>query len=186
VRVFLAVDVDDETRVQLGRARDAMQGVLGTAPVPPRITWVRADAAHVTVRFIGNIPDESISSLQGALSSVTVRPFEVKWGVAGTFGGTRNPRVIWIAPTDGAGAFQALAHVVNSALDPIVGPGDARDFSPHLTLGRVRQAGRRVNWTQALGAIQWVPTVTQVAHIVLYQSHLSPKGPTYTALSSHG
>ena len=186
MRLFIAVDIDEATRVQLQAARRAIEEVISKARVPPRVTWVKDDAAHVTLRFIGETPEEKLPSIQGALTAVSFDPFDVRWDTLGTFGGTRNPRVIWIAPTDGSDTFAALADKVNAQLDGVIAPGDARPFKPHLTLARVREAGRRVDWRRALAAVQWVPTVTRVTHVVLYQSRLSPKGPTYTALSTHG
>ena len=154
--------------------------------MPPRITWVAPGAAHVTLRFLGHVPDDMLSTIQGALTAIRVAPFEVRWETVGTFGGLRNPRVIWVAPTLGTDQLKSLAEQVNTQLDPVVGPGESRPFKPHLTFGRVREAGRRVDWAQALAAVRWTPTVSLVDRIVLYESRLSPKGPTYTALSAHG
>jgi 2'-5' RNA ligase len=185
VRLFIAVDIDDDTRAQLAATRDAMQRIVNDARVPPRITWVKDDAAHVTVRFIGEVDEQKLSLIQSALAAITCAPFDVQWEMLGTFGGLRNPRVIWIAPASGGAAFGELARQVNAALDPVLGPGEARPFKPHLTLGRVRDAGRGVDWARAM-AVGFNPSITRVDHVTLYQSRLSPKGPTYTALSTHG
>jgi 2'-5' RNA ligase len=186
MRLFIAIDIDDRTRAQFTAARDAIERVVRTARVPPRITWVKPEAAHVTLRFIGETADDDVPAIQQALSAVRVTRFTLTWETVGTFGGTKNPRVIWIAPTDGRDACIALATHVNAELDRLTGPGEARPFKPHLTLGRVREPGRQVDWPRALAAVHWTPTVTTVARVVLYRSRLSPKGATYTAVSAHG
>ena len=186
MRLFIAIDIDDATRAQLGAARDAIQAVVDEARTPARVTWVKPEVAHVTVRFIGETPDHTLQAIQDALGTVTVAPVDVRWERIGTFGGMRHPRVIWVAPANETPALTHLAEQINAELDPIVGPGEARPFKPHVTLGRVKDPGRGVDWERALAAVQFTPTVTRVDHVTLYQSRLSPKGPTYTALSTHG
>lgn len=186
MRLFVAVDVDDQTRAQLAISRNAIEEIVNAARVPPRVTWVNPDRAHVTVRFIGETAEQHLDAIQRALSTIAIEPFEVTWEAVGAFGGMRNPRVIWIAPTTGLEAFGKLAGQVNALLDPLIGPGETRAFKPHLTLGRVRDSGRNIDWRRALEAVRFSPTVSRVDHITLYQSRLSPKGPTYTAISTHG
>ena len=186
MRLFLAVDIDDGTRQQLTHAQAAIASAVGTARVLPRVTWVNADRAHVTVRFIGEQPEGSLDPIQRVLDDVSVEPFDVTWTTVGQFGGWRNPRVLWLAPAGHVEAFSDLARRVNKALDPLVGAGESRPFRPHVTLGRVRDSGRGADWRGALDAVGWTPTVTTVERVTLYASQLSPKGPTYTALSTHG
>jgi 2'-5' RNA ligase len=186
VRLFVAVDIDAATRAQLAPAREAIRRAIEKARMPARVTWVKDDAAHVTVRFIGETVDDRRQQIETALAAIRITPFDVRWETLGTFGGMRHPRVIWIAPTSGAEELRTVAKRVNDALDPVLGPGDARPFKPHLTLGRVREPGQGVDWSSALRAAPIVPTVSRVHHVTLYQSRLSPKGPTYTALSTHG
>jgi RNA 2',3'-cyclic 3'-phosphodiesterase len=187
MRLFIAADIDDATRAQLALARDAIQKVLAEARVPPRLTWVKDDNAHVTLRFIGEAPEQTASTIQETLAaSLHIEPFDVRWEKLGTFGGSRNPRVIWIAPTSGLEPFTKLAEQVNAQLAPVIGPGESRPFKPHLTLARVKEPGKGVDWERALAAFRFTPTIVRIDHVTLYQSRLSPKGPTYTALSTHG
>jgi 2'-5' RNA ligase len=186
MRLFVAVDIDDDTRAQLTAARNAIQSVVDEASRPARVAWVKPEMAHVTVRFIGETPEHGLRAVQQALGAVVVTPFDVTWQAVGTFGGTRHPRVIWIEPTSGGDALELVADRVNAQLDPVIGPGDERAFKPHLTLGRVKEPGRGVDWPRALAAVRFTATVTRIDHVTLYQSRLSPRGPTYTALSTHG
>ncbi|HUE85626.1 MAG TPA: RNA 2',3'-cyclic phosphodiesterase [Vicinamibacterales bacterium] len=186
MRLFVAAEIDDATRQQLAAAREALRSVLSEARVPPRVTWVTPATAHVTLRFIGEASEETAAHIQAALAGLALAPFDVTWGTIGTFGGSRNPSVIRVAPTGGLESFRRLAQQVNERLDPVIGAGGSRPFAPHLTLARVKQRGAGVNWTRALQAIRWTPIVARIERVTLYQSRLSPKGPTYTALSTHG
>jgi 2'-5' RNA ligase len=184
VRLFVAIDIDEQTRAQLAPAREAIARVIETAAKPPRVTWLRDDAAHVTLRFIGETADARVAAIQETLAPrVAIAPFEVEWQTLGTFPAGRHPRVVWVGPARGGDALQHLAAAVNERLVAVIGPPEPRPFSPHLTLGRIKQEGRGVDWRRALDAVCWPPTVTTIDHVTLYASRLSPKGATYTAVS---
>ena len=68
MRLFVAVDIDDATRSGLRSARDSIASAVAAAKRPPRITWVRDDAAHVTLRFIGETPDAQVNAVRAALA----------------------------------------------------------------------------------------------------------------------
>jgi 2'-5' RNA ligase len=182
MRLFVAVDIGDALRGQLAPARAAIETVIARARVPPRVVWTRDEQAHVTLRFIGETDDEQAAAIRAALShDIPIAPFEVQWDRVGTFGG-REPRVIWIGGHASPDAFAALVDEVNRRLEPLVGPGELRPFRAHVTLGRVKDPGRGVDWARALEAVRLRPAITRVDHATLYVSRLSPRGPTYTAI----
>jgi 2'-5' RNA ligase len=185
MRLFVAVDIDDETRAQLPPAQAAMQADLEKARVRPRVTWVRDAAAHVTLRFIGETPEDRATAIRNAIShGIALPAFDVRWGHLGRFPPRGTPRALWVGPVLGGEQLVSLATAVDSCLAPLVGPGEQRPFTPHLTLGRVKEPGRGVDWARVLAAAQWRETTTRVGCVVLYVSRPSPKGPTYTALST--
>jgi 2'-5' RNA ligase len=186
VRLFLAADIDDDTRRQLAAAQEALRSVLSGARVPPRVTWVSPGTEHVTLRFVGETSEDSLTRLQSALATLRFDPFEVTWGAVGFFGGSRHPKVIWVGLKVGLDYFTQLVQEIDVRIDPVLGEGRSQPFAPHLTLGRVKESGRGVDWPRALQAVRLTPTFTRVAQVTLYQSRLSSKGPTYTAVSSYG
>lgn len=182
MRLFVAVDIDDETRAQLVSVRAAIRAVLDTARVPPRVTWVNEAQAHVTVRFIGEQDEQQGAAIREALEGdFAIAPFDVCWDRIGSFGG-RGRRVIWIGASAGAESLATLADHVNRRLEPLIGPADPRPFNAHVTLGRVKDGGKDVDWPRALDSAALRPTSTRVGHVTLCVSRLSSEGPTYTAL----
>jgi 2'-5' RNA ligase len=156
---------------------------LLTGRYPPRVTWVRDEAAHVTLRFIGEVSDDVARTVEEALRAPFDLPvFDVKWDQLGTFPGGRAPRVVWIGTTEGVKPLSALASRVAARLDPLIGAGETRPFKAHLTVGRIKEPGRNVNWRELLTRVRLKRTITRVDHVTLYQSRLSPKGPTYTVV----
>jgi len=177
------MDVSADTRAQFRRVREVLQERLANARRAPRVTWVADEAAHVTLRFIGEVSEAAGAEVQTVLTA----PFEIsavdtQWTELGTFPGGRRPRVIWLGASSSHEALAALASAVNTRLEPIVGPGEERKFRGHLTIGRIRNADVKFNWPRVLEGLEPGASHTLVDHVTLYQSRLSPKGPTYTPL----
>lgn len=186
MRLFVAADISEETRAQIRAIREQLTAQFVEARDAPRVTWVKDEGAHVTLRFIGEVSDERAAAIQTVLlSDVVLEPFDVRWDRLGTFPGGRSPRVIWIGATSGGGGLAELARQVEDRLTPVVGPGETRPFKAHLTVGRVKEPGRFI-WPEALSRVTLEPTMTHVDHITLYRSRLSPKGPTYSSILRAG
>jgi 2'-5' RNA ligase len=184
MRLFVAVDVDDAVRDEMRRVRGALEARLSAFSRPPRITWVSPDAAHVTVRFVGEVDEKVAAALSAAFAAAfDVERFTVRWEGLGGFPGGRSPRTLWIGATQGSDGLEAIARLVASRVDAIVAPGEARPFRGHLTLARVRDVDRRIDWRDLLATVACGPVSSAVEAVTLYRSQLSPRGPTYTALT---
>lgn len=183
MRLFIAIDLSEETRAHLRRVRSLLEAQLAAARHAPRVTWVADDAAHVTLRFIGEVPDDTADRVRAAMATrLPGDSYTLQFGGVGVFPNARRPRVIWIGVTAGQAATAALARAVDTLVSPIVGPWEEREFSAHLSVGRVKEAGR-FEWPRLLDSVPAMQSSSQVDHVTLYQSRTSPRGPTYTALS---
>ena len=181
MRLFIAVDVSSETRREFRRVREQLRPRLEASRVAPRLVWVADEAAHVTLRFIGSVAVEDGQRLEAALQDRIALPaFTLSWRTLGTFPSGRSPRVVWLGTTDKVEPMRELAALVNSRVDPIVGPAEDRPYTPHLTLARVKDPGRGVEWTRTLASVTVEPTVSRIDHVTLYESHVTAKGSTYT------
>lgn len=150
--------------------------------------WVRPEQLHFTLRFLGEIPDGRAAAVSLALAQAleAVERFTLEIAGLGAFPRPQSARVVWAGCGEGADRLAALAGRVESAL---VGAGfepETRPFAPHLTLGRLPQAGATPQVAAALrkasgrrfGAVA-------VSEVVLFRSDLRPQGPLYTPLSRH-
>jgi 2'-5' RNA ligase len=181
--LFVAADIDDDTRQQLLTIREHVERTFARARKPPRLTWVDPARAHVTVRFVGEVSEATAGDLQVAMRDpVGVPPFVARWNAVGTFPGGRLPRVVWLGATAGQEEFARLAAAVDRRLAAVIGPGESRPFKAHVTVARVRDPGTGVDWRRAVAGVSVPDTATTVDHLTLYQSTLSPKGPTYHPL----
>lgn len=132
IRCFVAVDLPASMHADI----DGIQREIATNGLRP----VKPELVHVTLKFLGDVPEERIDKVAEALGAVKVAPFTAHVRGMGAFPG-RSIRVVWLGLE---GNFEELYRKVEDALSPFGFERDARGFSPHVTLGRV---GRPSNET---------------------------------------
>ncbi|MGB7571983.1 MAG: RNA 2',3'-cyclic phosphodiesterase [Methanothrix sp.] len=125
VRCFVAVELPPSIRQEIGllHSRIATEG----------LRLVRPDLVHITLKFLGDVPEGRVDAVAQALGAVKAAPFPVRIKGIGAFPG-RSVRVLWLGLE---GDFQELHRGIEKALEPLGFPPEARGFSPHVTLGRV-------------------------------------------------
>lgn len=184
MRLFVGVDIGDAVRAEVTRVTQIISEKVEAVETPPRITWVKPAALHVTLRFIGEIDDAGVPALCEQMAPpIFVAPFAVEWRGLGAFPSVRHPRALWLGVIDGGAQLGELEAEVTRRL---VGTLDlvARPLLPHLTLGRVKMAGTGVDWPKILRAVEVRGARSAVNCVTLYRSQLSQKGPHYTGLVS--
>jgi 2'-5' RNA ligase len=184
VRTFIAIELDDELRENLGRLQARLRDRLS----PRSVRWVRPEDIHLTLKFLGDTPQEKLEEIQAALAraAMEVAPFTITVGGLGCFPNPRRPRVVWVGLQEVTGRLKQLRDAVEEGVAPLGFPTEKRAFSPHLTLGRVqrhasksevREIGELVTGTQ-IGTIDEM-AVGAVSYI---KSDLRPIGAVYTML----
>jgi 2'-5' RNA ligase len=179
IRTFVAIHVDDAIIARLA----ALQQELRRTDA--RVSWTRPEGMHLTLKFLGDVPEAQIGSIGDALQPVAAAraPFAISIASTGGFPTLRRPRVVWAGVQGGTEALVDLAAGVDAALTGLGFPPEGRPFSPHLTLGRIKESGHLdplIALLQAHAADQFGEMTVQ--EILLFQSELSPKGARYTPL----
>ena len=175
VRLFVAVDAPEAVAAELlDRVRPMRDAVRGAR-------WTRPDGWHVTLKFLGWTHPEVLGGLEAALGSVApaIEPFVTRLTRLGAFPAPSRARVLWAGLDDPGGRFARTVGRLDEALAGWV-ERERRAFEPHLTLARIDPPG-------ALGrdvlGLDVASEPFAVDRLVLYRSHLSPKGATYEAVS---
>jgi len=183
VRLFVAIEIDPGVARKVATLEDELRGRAAAIAPRSRITWVLSDRLHLTVRFIGEVDEGRARALADALTPpLAVPPFDLDLGGVGTFPTSGPPRVIWIGHQSTQDALNIVEREVTARLAGCGVPPEDRAFRPHLTLGRVRDvAGLRAKpLLDGFEARQF--GTSRVDAITLFESRLSPKGPTYVPL----
>lgn len=177
MRAFLAVELPGEVRGDLAHLMDTLR----TGAV--KVSWVRPDNLHVTLRFLGDIGAPDVDRLVERLAPQYARcaPFRVAMRGAGAFPNTRQPSVLWVGVDDAGGQLAALNALAEDAAEHIGLMPERRAFRGHVTLGRVRDPRRG----GALGPLLQAAALFDggeavVDAVVLMESELRPGGSVYT------
>lgn len=180
-RLFVAIDLGEAARRALGEAQAACR----RADLPVR--WVDPAGAHLTLKFLGETDRAQVGPLGAALRAVAGRhrPVLLHTGAPGVFPNPRRPRVLWLGLTGALDRLAALQRDVDDALAALGFPRETRSFSPHLTLGRVREGARPADVAgvaTTLAGVRAAAAPLPVERIRLMRSELARGGSRYTTL----
>lgn len=191
IRAFVAVEIDPVLRQRIARAQEQIRERIGrefrSLGQEVRIQWVRPDSIHLTLKFLGDIDERLIGDIQQALTlAVAAQPqFSVEVGGAGAFPDPRAPRVLWLGLSGHVEALVRLAAEVDQALIALGFPPEAKPYSPHLTLARIkersREMGKMLTGSGVLAHAAQLGSL-DVRAVALMKSDLRPSGAVYTRL----
>ena len=178
VRAFLAIPLPEARRRQLAQLQRELSTVL------PRVRWSAPETIHLTLRFFGDVPEESLEKITEVVLSVgrSFAPFQADLKGVGAFPSPTRARVIWLGVT-GAPSLSQLHAALDEALGQAGWTGEERSFSPHLTLGRARERlALQPHLLERYRDADCGPL--PVEQLVLYESRLRPTGAIHLPLAT--
>ena len=183
MKLFVAVEIGPEVQHAASRVIEELRRRTGQSAPRARVTWVKPEQLHITVRFIGHVD----TAMSGRLLAALERPLDVPaFSLAiegtGTFPPKRPSRVIWAGVTVGLDKLREVEREVGVRLEPLISSVIDRDYHPHVTLGRVKIPVGLRPAVLLEGLEDTGFGVVQVGAVTLFESRLSSTGPTYVAL----
>ena len=181
IRAFIAITPPTPLQQTVAEVRQVFQRLS----LPWR--WITPNHIHLTLKFLGNVPDESVTPLIQAIEHAFQgqMAFPLRAKALGCFPHPARPRVLWVGLDDPSQALGRLHEHLTAALTPLGFPPEDRPFHPHLTLARVQNGTRSRPLLSVLQTYQNQDfgefLVTQV-HLV--QSQLQRGGALHTLLHS--
>ncbi len=181
-RTFIALDLDEATREALKREIRRLARVL------PDVRFVDPDSLHLTLAFLGELDEDALATTITVADEIArpARPFELALSGLGVFGPPSAPRVIWAGVGGETRALHGLQRRLAEALEAQGFPREARPFSPHLTLARLKRPLDDVAYTrlrELLARPTSRPPRWPVSELRVMRSELAAEGARYTALS---
>jgi RNA 2',3'-cyclic 3'-phosphodiesterase len=166
------------------RARLAAE-VERLRPQARDVAWVARDNLHLTLKFLGGVEPDRLDTLAEALVAAVARHpgFDLVVRGLGAFPSRTRPRVLWAGVDAGGAALATLAAGIDDAIEPLGFAREARPFSAHVTLGRVREPRSDPRLAGAL-TLDEVFGRQRVLRVSLMRSELSPRGARYTELAA--
>lgn len=159
----------------------------------PGVRWVRPENFHITLKFLGDVSEEQVPRIQKAIAEVARErsPLKIRLKDTGVFPSGRRPRVVWLGIDEGSEDITALARALEKTLAPLGFRPEKRNFTPHLTLGRIKdgKSGRKAAklFRGKFTALpeENSPGGEKVDMVSLMKSRLTPQGAIHEEISAH-
>jgi len=177
LRLFAAVDLPPLQRAAIERAIAPWHERL------PKGRWVRPENWHVTLKFLGRTYPRLVAWVHDRCreAASAIRPFRLELDGLGVFPRPSSARVLWVGLEDRDEGLRALAGALEERLGEEF-PTEKRPFSAHLTVARFQPPAPMRDAADDLAAARVDAPPFTVGELVLYRSHLSPRGARYEPL----
>ncbi len=180
IRTFIAITIPDDIKNTIGKTVKPLMATRAD------VRWIEIENLHITVKFLGNVEIGKIRSIEKVVTEIAIhyKPFEIIFENIGWFPNMKRPRVIWIGVRNNSILTRILLDT-DEMLSKIGFEKERRQFSPHLTIGRVRSAGGYDTLKNSLIKLtksNFGNMTTQ--SLSLMKSELSPAGVKYTLMGN--
>jgi len=177
-RTFVCLELPEPIRAQA----EQLQGRL--AGVGDKIRWVNPSNLHLTLRFLGEISRSQVETVCLAVRCAAARvdAFSIHLSGTGCFPSPRRPRAFWIGVAE-VSELVRLHEAVERELCSAGFPKEARPFSPHLTLGRIRVDRSSARLGEAMAGAEFDAEPFPVTEMTVMKSELKTSGAVYTPIA---
>lgn len=182
-RSFLCIEPEPALRSTIRTWLDSLRTLA------PKLKWVQGEAVHLTLKFLGEQPQERLTEVRAllpeALSAKGLRSFYLELSGVGAFPNYRLPRVLWMDLVGETDELHELWLTVESLATRMGFAPETRPFRPHLTLARIKDPGD-FSLTLAKTLTESDPPMGRwrVSCVTLMKSELRAGGPQYSPLAT--
>ncbi|MCS7099320.1 MAG: RNA 2',3'-cyclic phosphodiesterase [Sulfolobales archaeon] len=178
VRLFVAVELENaDTWRKILEFRD----VVASCSIDGGIKPVEDENIHLTLRFIGEVPEIHVPRIIECLNVVrNFKKFSLSLRGVGAFPSVARPRVVWVGVREGAEELRIVRNSFENCLKTLA-EEDREEFVPHITVARIKGRYRHECLLTYIRKYELVDFgVSPVTQVKLKKSQLTPKGPIYS------
>ncbi len=181
-RIFVAVDISEDARRQTSCYIESLRGEFENL----RVGWEKPEKLHLTLKFLGDADERQLKELQKIVENIAARisPFRLRIAETGVFPSVKKARVLWIDVKDERGSLAKINENLEIECARIGFAAENRNFKPHLTIARLKDANAAKSLIEKHLADTVEPAEFEVAEIVIYESRLQPAGSIYQKLTT--
>lgn len=182
IRLFVAIEIED---VETWRRILDFRNSLASCSINGGIKPVEDENIHLTLRFIGEVPDNYVGRIIEYLRVVeNFKKFSITVQGVGAFPSVARPRVLWVGITSGVDILRRIRSSFEGQLKSLVGE-DGEEFVPHITVARIKGRYKAECLSENLRRYEATTFgVSPVTQVKLKRSQLTPKGPIYTDIAT--
>ena len=179
MRSFIAIDLPPGIKEAI---KDVVREL---SPGSSGIRWVPVENIHLTLKFLGEVKEDQVPGVENQLRAAAGRhqAFNITVKGAGAFPNLRSPNVLWIG-IEVSEALSSLFRDIDAGMSGLGFEPEARRFSPHLTIGRVKDKNGTA--PAMMGISTYKETIfgtIDVQEIRLMKSVLKPSGAEYSGIA---
>lgn len=178
IRAFLALPLAQAFQAEVGSFIDVVRKKFAG------VRWVKATEIHITLHFFGTTNADKIPLISDAVKPVTKNstPIKIFLNEIGAFPNAHKPRIIWLGTGGEVNSLKLIRKSIESNLSKYGFPCETREFTPHLTLGRVKDGSKiagieNVSFPETQGK--------EIYELVLFRSRLTPQGAFYEKIETY-
>ncbi len=179
MRLFVALELNEAIKASVRRLQDKL------ARNCEGVKWVPPEQVHLTVKFLGEVPDQDVPKIAEAVTVAGARSNEFVMNAegCGCFPPSGSVRIVWVGAKDDGGQMLRCVSAVEDEMEKLGFAREQRPFAAHLTIGRVKEDRSRGQIRTAVSAAKFDRLSQEMKSMTLMSSVLSPKGPTYAPVS---
>ncbi|MDD5128008.1 MAG: RNA 2',3'-cyclic phosphodiesterase [Dehalococcoidales bacterium] len=184
IRSFIAIELPQEVKQLL----TGLQSRLKKGDYP--VKWVEPGSIHLTLKFLGDVAADKIDLITTAIEVAAsgTAPLRLAVSEPGVFPNPKRVQIIWVGLSGDLTLLTALQKSIEAEVSPLGFPTEARPFTPHLTLGRVRDYTSPEERQNLGGLIARTVLENQcrfeVKSVNLMRSQLTQRGAIYSCIQS--
>jgi len=180
MRLFAAIDIEEGVCERIAGIQDRLKEQLNLGR---QVTWVKPSHMHLTLKFLGEVPDDEVTRACDAVRRTAGRFEAFDFDVAGVGVFGRPARIVWAGVSQCAALFEMQSEL-EKEFEKLGWERENRPFAGHLTICRIKTSAAGKQLEQAVQPYAGeIFGPVSVAEVVLYQSVLGSGGPTYTPVS---
>jgi 2'-5' RNA ligase len=178
MRTFIAIELPEKIKEEIAQLQAPLKKTGAF------VSWVKPGNIHVTLKFLGEVPEEKIDQVYSATEKAAggIKGFSMSLKGTGGFPNLRRPRVIWVGTGSGGEELSRLAERMEQEMEKIGFPKENRRFSPHFTIGRVKSPKNIEGLAGKVESIEFQTGEIPVTEVVVMKSQLHPAGAIYTRM----
>ena len=183
IRSFIAIELPTTVKQELTTLEDLLK-----KRCPQVVRWVDPQNIHVTLKFLGDVDSDRVDEINMAIDEATqgMSPFHLELKDLGVFPNLNRVNIIWVDAKGDLDKLTDLQKQIESNMEQLGFAREDRDFTPHLTIGRVRDyvsPDDRKKIGQVLSQTAFASAqVITVNSVNLMKSQLTNTGAIYTRL----
>lgn len=180
IRTFIAIELPEDVRALFEELQNGMRS-FGV-----KARWVRPSNIHLTLKFLGDIDEGRVDSIDLEIKNTLKRhaAFKLQARGLGVFPGIKRPRVLWVGLSGQVNQLIDLQKELELGFEALGFPREKRPFKGHLTIGRFKQRTEPGKILDAMKTFNgFTPREFMVRDVTFYKSVLKQTGAEYTRLT---